>query len=222
MTKVQLFFRVLLGLPKSLYVNMKVLPFRKAIRIPILLSLKTKIDIRGGVKIQSEPRFGMIRIGIVDGSEGIITVRRCYFGCDSKSKIIFGGRCSMAPGATLKAIMGGVLFIGNNVTFNYHSTLLCKKSISIGNNVMTGWNILISDGDGHSIIKEKEIINPPRDIVIGNHVWIGSNSTLLKGCCLGNDSIVGMGSVVTKAFPNNVIVAGVSAKIVKDNIIWRS
>jgi acetyltransferase-like isoleucine patch superfamily enzyme len=55
----------------------------------------------------------------------------------------------------------------------------------------------------------------PAPIIIGNNVWIGSNSTILPGVVIGDNSIIGAGSVVTKNVPSNVIVAGVPAKVIK-------
>ncbi len=57
-------------------------------------------------------------------------------------------------------------------------------------------------------------------MIIGNHVWIGENALILKGVKIGDNSIVGAGSVVTKDVPNNSIVAGNPARIIKNNINW--
>lgn len=164
----------------------------------------------------------MIKIGIIEGSEGIITERRCYLGCDKSSKITFTGSCTIAAGSTLKAIHGGDLSIGNNVSFNYHTTVLCKKQIIIGNCVMTGWNVLISDGDGHPVYNSHGTrMNEDKTIVIGNNVWLGANSTILKGANVNDGSIVGMGSIVNKGFSeSNVIIAGIPGKIVKKDVFW--
>ena len=62
--------------------------------------------------------------------------------------------------------------------------------------------------------------NKPRDIRLGEHVWIGQNATILKGVSIGNNSIVAFGTVVTKDVPANAIVAGVPSKVVKTGITW--
>ncbi len=164
----------------------------------------------------------MVRIGIDEGSDGLIYERRNFFGCDQLSQISFSGNCTLAEGVSLKAIDGGILRIGNNVSFNLHNTVLCKKRIIIGNNVMTGWNVLMSDGDGHSLYnKNGELRNNKMPIVIGDNVWLGANSTLLKGSTIYEGAIVGYGSVVNRAFPeSNVILAGAPAKIVARDIFW--
>ncbi len=56
---------------------------------------------------------------------------------------------------------------------------------------------------------------PPKPITIGDNCWIGANAVILPGVTLGNRVIVGAGSIVTKSFPDNVIVAGNPAKVIK-------
>lgn len=218
-------WRCLLGLPKSIMLNFCCLPFAIAIRMPILVSKKTRL---GGVNsrtiyFQTEKiRTGMIRIGIVNGSEGIITDKRCFFGIESGGKIIFKGKFDLAPGGTLKVSKDGEMIIGNNVSFNFHCTLLCKKKIVVGDNVLFGWDVLLNDGDGHFIYNDlNEWINQPKEIVIDDGVWIASNVTILKGSKIGKRCIVGYGSLVTKEFNHShAIIAGNPAKVVKEKINW--
>jgi acetyltransferase-like isoleucine patch superfamily enzyme len=61
---------------------------------------------------------------------------------------------------------------------------------------------------------------PSAPIVIGDHVWIGANATVLKGVTIGNNVIIAAGAVVTKDIPENCIAAGVPAKVIRSNIKW--
>ena len=56
---------------------------------------------------------------------------------------------------------------------------------------------------------------------IGNHVWIGSGAKILKGVAIGNGSVVAAGAVVVHDVPENCVVAGVPAVIVKSGIQWK-
>ena len=57
-------------------------------------------------------------------------------------------------------------------------------------------------------------------VSIGNHVWIGAGSVVNKGAIIGNESVIGMCSLVTKRIPDNCVAAGVPAKVIKTNINW--
>ena len=64
-------------------------------------------------------------------------------------------------------------------------------------------------------------INPAKSITVGDRVWLGNNTTVLKGAVISNDSIVATGSIVTKFFSeSNVILAGNPAVVVKKGIRW--
>lgn len=97
----------------------------------------------------------------------------------------------------------------------------CK--IEFGDGCLFSTNVIFRVGDSHSILSAEtgKRINPSESIKIGNRVWFGNNTTVLKGVIIQDDSIVGTGSIVTKS-PNlpNVILAGSPAKIVKENIKW--
>jgi len=225
MKKISLLFRILCGLGKSVYINFKVLPFLQAIKLPILVSYQTRIYGISKKTIEinvPKIRTGMISIGIFERSDGIMGPKHCYFGTDQSSKIIFEGDFAMVYGGCLKASGSGVLKIGDKVTFNTHSKVLCSHKICIGNNVRFGWDTTLKDGDGHPIKNEEgEIINSPKSIIVGNNVWVGAEVTLLKGARIPNGSIVGYRSLVTKRFDeDNVIIAGSPAKIMKQNITW--
>lgn len=116
---------------------------------------------------------------------------------------------------------GAVLTIGNNVGIS-QTALICHKSITIGNNVKIGGGSCIFDTDFHSL--NPEIRNSNEDskhkvkkpIVIGDNVFIGAKSIILKGVTIGKNSIIGAGSVITKSIPENQIWAGNPAKFIRN------
>jgi acetyltransferase-like isoleucine patch superfamily enzyme len=119
---------------------------------------------------------------------------------------------------------GNQLTIGNDCTINYTFFALddYNTKINIGANSLTSAQVVIRTSDGHSILDmEGNRINPPKDVVIGEHVWIGYGANILKGTVLGNDSIVGAQSLVTGiTAPANSIVAGTPAKVLKTGCNW--
>ncbi len=117
-----------------------------------------------------------------------------------------------------------VLKLGNNVGMSA-TAIVCFKSITIGNNVKIGGNVVIYDTDFHSLDKidrrdpkldqEKKQC---KDVVIEDDVFIGAHSIVLKGVTIGEGSIIGAGSVVSKSIPKNEIWAGNPARFIKSVI----
>lgn len=100
---------------------------------------------------------------------------------------------------------------------------ICAKNgnIEIGELTMTSYGIVIRNHDSHKVLDlDGKVLNHPKNVKIGSHVWIGQNASILKGVEIGNDCIIGFGSVVTKGCPNNSILAGNPARIVKQGITW--
>ena len=90
--------------------------------------------------------------------------------------------------------------------------------INIGDDALFSANIKFRTGDSHSILDActRKRTNYSKDIVLGEHVWVGNSVCVLKGAVIGAHSIVGIGSVVPgKGFPENCILAGNPAKVIK-------
>lgn len=96
------------------------------------------------------------------------------------------------------------------------------RQISIGKDCMLSKNIEIRTGDSHSIIDKisGKRINYAADVIISDHVWIGANTTILKGVHIDKGVTIGTHSLVTKSIPSNCIAAGIPAKVVKEHTDW--
>lgn len=103
------------------------------------------------------------------------------------------------------------LEIGDNCGFS-GTVIGCFRKIKLGNNVRCGANTLITDSDWHL---DDPRTGQPKEVIIGDNVWIGVNATVLKGVRIGENSIIGAGSIVVNNIPCNVIAAGNPCKVIK-------
>jgi acetyltransferase-like isoleucine patch superfamily enzyme len=117
-----------------------------------------------------------------------------------------------------------VIKIGKSCMIGDHCYLAVKEGtkLILDDNCGLSRNIKIMTSDGHPIFKNEKRINPAKDIRLGSHLWVADNVTILKGCCIGNGSVIGINSTVTKDIPANVIAVGNPARIVQENIEWQS
>lgn len=213
------YFRLLLGLPKSLYLNIKYFG-TKGFSLPILVTRKTKFkNLAGNIKIETTFKFGMIKIGF---AEVPMSSGKKWNVWNVSGNIIFKGTASFGVGSSIVVGNKGQLTIGNNFQITTGSDINCFHKITIGNDVLFSWDILVMDTDAHPIRNEQnEIINHDKPISIGNNCWVGCRSMILKGTDLSSNTIVASSSVVNKEFnESNIIIAGQPAAIVKKNIIW--
>lgn len=113
--------------------------------------------------------------------------------------------------------------IGENSSFVDVVINVCSKGkVVIGNENMFSHSITLAQSDMHHIfdLKTGKRINYPKDINIGNHVWIGREVELLGGANIDDNCVVGARTVTSGKFPKNVIIAGCPGKIIRENIIW--
>ena len=114
--------------------------------------------------------------------------------------------------------------IGRNFSENQNCTIVCmgeNNYIKIGHDCLFSSDIDIWNTDSHRILNASgDIVNSCLPVKIGNHVWIGKRSCILKGVTLGDNSIVGFSSVVTKNIEEKSIYAGNPARKIKGEISW--
>lgn len=112
--------------------------------------------------------------------------------------------------------------IGDNCCIGEYNHITACNKITIGNGLLTGRYVIISDNShGGLSISESDIkpinreLKSKGEVVIGNNVWIGDKVSVLSGVHIGNNVVVAANAVVTKDVPDNCLVAGVPAKIIK-------
>ncbi len=137
---------------------------------------------------------------------------------DENSKLIIKGLVRCGCGVQFAIRNDAILDIGGNVWINACSDILCNKYIKIGDDVEISWNVEIKDSDYHDVVRSGYEMSKPIDI--GKHVWIGSRANILKGVKIGEGAIVASGAVVNKDVPERCLVAGVPAKVVRQNVEW--
>lgn len=117
---------------------------------------------------------------------------------------------------------GGTLHIKYNAGIRGVEFNLNGNRIEVGEMCMFSYGITIRNHDSHRILdpETKHVLNPSKDIIIGNHVWIGQNATILKGCHIADDSVIGFGSIVTKSCNPGSVMTGIPAKVVHEGITW--
>ena len=109
---------------------------------------------------------------------------------------------------------GKNITVGKNVFINACCHFQDQGGITLGDNCLVGHNVVFATLN-HGFAPEERQSMLPAPIVVGRNVWIGSNSTILPGVTIGDNSIIAAGSVVTKDVPANAIVAGVPARFIR-------
>lgn len=148
-----------------------------------------------------------------------------------KSEIIIGENCKINSnffsnllGLYQRTILiardGGRICIGDSVGIS-GTTIYSRSKVSIGNHSLIGANCKIMDNDMHSLDVEERNNDVftnlvCKDVIIGNNVFVGCNCIILKGTEIGDNSIVGAGSVVSGKFPENVVIAGNPARVIRE------
>ena len=208
---------------KTILFNFHYLPFKMALKFPILISSKVVfIALKGKLVLQAPLHFGMIKIGF--GDVGIFDKKKSRSIWELNGKIIFNGTANIGHGSKISVGAEGILEIGNNFEISAESSIVAFKKIVIGNDCLISWDVLILDTDFHKILDfNNNILNAPKEIVLGNKVWVGARSLILKGSNIPSNAIIAAASVVNNILPTeNTIYGGSPAKFLKADIKWEN
>ncbi len=162
------------------------------------------------------------RLEVADGAYLRDTV--IDFDCDNGLVRIGANHRRPPLRAHIRVGQDGKVLVGENVS----ATTPCAMSaaegavITVGEDVMFASDNALRADDGHPIfdVRTGKRVNTSRQITIGAHVWLGKAAAVLGGVTIGDGSVIGYGSVVTKDVPNNCVAAGVPARVVRRDIAW--
>ena len=207
---------------RTVSTNFKHLKWKDAVRLPIVICRGARLDGTGGVIFNCPIKFGLLRVG--SRSARIVDSRYERTLIYNEGTININGYTWIGVGCRLNVYKGAELHIGENFKVTGRTTIICRKNIKIGADCLFSWDIQIMDTDFHKILdKDGNQMNLDKDIVIGDHVWIGARSTVLKGACIPANSVVAAGSLVSgRKEEENCIYAGMGKglDIVKRNVRW--
>lgn len=174
---------------------------------------KSSITVKGdcsSVKIGKRCRFRNTVIEVfgnnstVEIEDSVMVYEKCYIS-------IKGDNCH--------CVISNKTTIGSARFFLEES----NTEIHVGTDCMLGRDVCLQTTDFHSVfdVSTGKRINYPENITVGNHVWLGYGVTLGKGVAVSDNSVVGEHAFVNKKFNQpNICLAGIPAKIIKENINW--
>lgn len=210
-----------LNIVKTLYVNFYYFPFKTALKFPIFIYGNVKLSqIAGKITVNTPVRSGLLTIG--KQNIGTLDYKHVRSIWEVRGEVILDGKVSLGSGSRISVASDAVLRFGDNFSISGNSSLVCQKDISFGNDCLLSWDILIMDSDFHKILNmQGETVNAPSPIRIGNHVWIGCRSTILKGVQVADHSVIAAGAVITKTLPYTHSIYGGNNLKLKSDIDWK-
>lgn len=120
----------------------------------------------------------------------------------------------------LDAINDGRIIIGNDVSLSQNVHIAAMDMVSIGEGTLIGSDVLITDHNHSFDFDMNEVMPKHRPLksngstILGRNVWLSDNVKILSGVTLGNNVVVAANAVVTKSFPDNVVIGGIPARII--------
>ena len=127
-----------------------------------------------------------------------------------------GENCYIEP--PLHSNWGGKhVHFGNNVYCNFNLTLVDDTHIYVGDNVLFAPNVIVATA-GHPLDADlrRKAYQYNMPVHIGNNCWIGAGAKIMPGVTIGDNTVIGAGSVVTKDIPSNVLAYGVPCRVVRE------
>ena len=209
---------------KTIIFNFKYFKFADAIVFPAIIYRSVRFKkLSGHLEIKCPIKSRLIALG----GDRVGTID---YLCEKtiwqvSGTIIINGPVGIGAGSRISVSDTSCLELGENFVITSRSSVICHKHIKFGANCLLSWDILIMDTDLHPIYDDRLVrINENKTIEVGNNVWIGCRSVVLKGAKINDGSIIAAGAIITSNFSQErVIIAGAgnSQRIVKQNITWR-
>jgi acetyltransferase-like isoleucine patch superfamily enzyme len=180
----------------------------------------------GKIYFYRKSRLSFCRSSKISVGSGILHFNKKWVKSDPFSSLLsIGANARIELGGDFSVYSGSRLYVNNNAVLvlgsgyiNHNLSLSCFERIEIGHGVAISENVTIRDSDNHVISGSRNGKTAP--VKIGNNVWIGLNAIILKGVTIGDGAIVAAGSLVNKDVPPATLVAGVPAKVIRENVSW--
>ena len=207
---------------RTILFNLKYFPLKEAFRFPVFLAHGVSIVhcYKGFCEFEGGVRTGMLKFGFL-GRDSNPNVK-CRIMIRGKVIVQGCGFHSFGVGTILIVGEKGVLTLGNNFSAAGLDKIVCKCAITVGDDNMWSWGNVIMDSDIHQICNDNnQVINYNKEIVFGNHVWLGCNNIVLKGAIIPDGCIIASGSKISGKFTEKNTIITSQGKVIKTNVFWK-
>lgn len=196
--------------------------------MPVQLS----IDHPSENDVQLSPRFLELSTGHihVTGTGNVLRIETPHipgaanFTLTGGTRVVVDGECNLGSISVFALSPGVSIEIGAWTSFHGASIITAHEParISIGAECLVGPDCTFSASDVHKVLDQhtRTRLNPAGDIVIGKHVWFAPRTTVLRNTTVGRECVVGVGSVLKGEYPDNSMVAGAPARVVRSGVTW--
>ena len=206
----------------TIFINFRLFPYNIALRFPVIVYKNTKfVKMKGNIVLNVPIKTGLLKIGVpclgLENNKKLRTI------IELQGTLIVNGNSVVGKGCRISIAKEARLTFGPNFSISGRTEIICQKEITFGGDCLLSWDILIMDTDFHKILIDNIIINKPKPILIGNHVWIGCRNTILKGVTIADNTIISANSTITQSFPEKNCIIGGNGKmadVIKRNINW--
>lgn len=111
---------------------------------------------------------------------------------------------------------GARMEIGERTLVNYGCSIVALDRVTIGERCLIGTHCLVMDTPFHGVDPDRRLDpDPPEPVTIGDNVWLGARVVVTPGVTIGDDSVIGIGSIVTKDIPPRSLAVGAPAEVVR-------
>ncbi len=197
MTKLKGYLEYLCAIPTSIYFNFHYLPFKQAIRFPILVKKSHVYEAKGKIIIEAPIKFGMIKLGFFGGhmypNNGIHWTQ--YGGT-----IIFKGSCMISNNSYIVQGKESTIIFGDDFLATASLKVISFKHIEFGKHTRAGWEAMFMDTNFHPIydMKKEKFKKAYGPIIIGDYNWFGAQCKVMHSVTTPERCIFGMGSVLNR------------------------
>ncbi len=211
------------GLIKTIWFNCRYLPLREAFYLPFFIAGKVQVRNchRGFCEFRGKPYFGMFRFGIQKSLNSWYKPSMLNI----MGKIVLSEKawCRFDSGLSLLVYKDAELEIDGLFYVGHDSSMEISKKLKIGDDNMWSFYNIVIDSDGHPIYDSAgNRLNPPKEIVFGDHVWMGCRCTVMKGSVVPSGSIIASDTLLTGGLEQrDSIYSDVREKrIIRSGIKW--
>lgn len=206
---------------KTIWFNLRALPWSQAHRLPFVLGWNVKILRCGNIVLNGPVRplsisMGVIRILQWDNTSEPL---RWY----NEGEVHFGGRAKFHPGVKITVGQGALLEFADQVLLGACTKLLCFKHVRMGCNSRLSWNCQLFDSDFHFLrnLSTGRVYQRFKPVILGDDVSVGNGCTIAKGTKLPDGCVVSCISLVRGDFTpqgDHLLIKGNTAEVVKTGV----